>query len=98
MRGILTQDRLEFRQPSKIPAAQCRELSKDLSYYAKAYELRNDAIIAAYASGGYGLKEVGNFFNLHFSTVIVINGSGPDPSPQLSVSRQLSCPVPRQSG
>ena len=28
-----------------------------------------DAIVFAYASGGYSLKEVGEYFNLHYSTV-----------------------------
>jgi len=42
---------------------------KELSYYAKKYKMRNDAIISAYESGGYSLKEVGDYFKLHYSTV-----------------------------
>ncbi len=54
---------------SEIPASQRRPMAKELSYYAKKYPSRNDAIIAAYASNGYTLKEIGDYFNLHYSTV-----------------------------
>ena len=54
---------------SEIPASQHRPVAKELSYYAKKYPSRNDAIVAAYASNGYTLKEIGDYFNLHYSTV-----------------------------
>ncbi len=54
---------------SEIPASQRRPLPKALSYYAENYKVRNEAIVAAYGSGGYSLKEVGKYFGLHYSTV-----------------------------
>jgi len=54
---------------SEIPVSQRRALPKALSYYAKKYKKRNEAIAFAYASGGYSLKEVGDYFGLHYSTV-----------------------------
>ena len=40
-----------------------------LTEYAQQCSSRNDAIRAAYASGGYTLKEVGDYFQLHYSRV-----------------------------
>ncbi len=37
--------------------------------HAKQFDNRNEAIRAAYASGGYTLKEVGDYFQLHYSRV-----------------------------
>ncbi len=54
---------------SEVPASQHRPVAKELSYYANKYPSRNDAIVAAYASNGYTLKEIGDYFNLHYSTV-----------------------------
>ena len=54
---------------SEIPASQHRGVPKNLSYYAEKYKLRNEAIVSAYASGGYSLKEVGDYFKLHYTTV-----------------------------
>lgn len=54
---------------SEIPASQRRPIPKELFYYAQKYNSRNEAIIAAYASGGYSLKEVGDYFRLHYSTI-----------------------------
>jgi len=47
---------------SEIPLSQRRALPKALSYYAKKYKKRNEAIVSAYASGGYSLKEIGDYF------------------------------------
>ncbi|MFW5444292.1 MAG: addiction module toxin RelE, partial [Methylococcaceae bacterium] len=57
------------KELSEIPASQRRPVPKTLSYYAKKYKVRNKAIFFAYASGGYSLKEVGDYFKLHYSTV-----------------------------
>ena len=54
---------------SEIPISQRRAVPKALSYYANKYKKRNEAIVFAYASGGYSLKEVGDYFELHYSTV-----------------------------
>lgn len=36
---------------------------------------RNEAIVNSYLSGGYSLKEVGEYFGLHYSTVSGIVGN-----------------------
>ena len=50
------------KELSEVPASQRRGLPKELSYYAKKYKVRNEAIVSAYESGGYSLKEVGDYF------------------------------------
>ena len=57
------------KELSEIPASQRRAVPKELSYYAKMHKVRNEAIVSAYESGGYSLKEVGDYFKLHYSTV-----------------------------
>lgn len=57
------------KELSEIPSSQRRPAPKPLSYYAEKYKTRNDAIVLAYASGGYTLKEIGEYFKLHYSTV-----------------------------
>ena len=49
---------------SEVPAAQRRKLAKPLEYSD-----RNEAIAQAYASGGYGMKAIGDHFGLHYSRV-----------------------------
>ncbi len=57
------------KELSEIPSSQRMAIPRELSYYAKKYKTRNEAIRAAYTSGGYNLKEVGDYFELHYSTV-----------------------------
>lgn len=57
------------KELSEIPSSQRRAAPRALDYYAKSCKTRNEAIVAAYANGGYTLKEVGDYFNLHYSTV-----------------------------
>jgi len=54
---------------SEVPKSQKRAKPRALSYYQKNYKHRNDAIEAAYASGGYSMKEIAVFFGLHYSWV-----------------------------
>lgn len=54
---------------SEIPAAQRRKSPKPLDYYKKKYQERNHAITMAYHSGGYSMKEVGEYFGVHYSSV-----------------------------
>lgn len=54
---------------SEIPASQRRPVPKSLGHYEQHYQTRNDAIVEAYRSGGYSLKQIGNHFGLHYSTV-----------------------------
>ena len=57
------------RDLTEGPRAQRRPKPKPLFEYARAYRDRDEAIAAAYASGGYTLKEMGAFFGLHYAQV-----------------------------
>lgn len=61
---------------SEIPAPQRRPLPRPLEHYARRYRDRNEAILRAYASGGYGLKAIGEHFGLHYSRVSRIVAAG----------------------
>lgn len=54
---------------SEVPAQQKKQIPKPLDYYAHTYSDRNTAIANAYLDGGYGLKEIGEYFGLHYSRV-----------------------------
>jgi REP element-mobilizing transposase RayT len=54
---------------SEVPAAQRRPAPKPLAHYARKYPQRDEAIVQAYASGGYAMKEIGEHFGLHYSRV-----------------------------
>jgi len=54
---------------SEVPSAQKRQVAKSLKHFEKKYPERDVAIINAYASGGYSMKEVGDYFKLHYSRV-----------------------------
>ena len=57
------------QQLSEIPASQRRPIPKNLGHYEQHNQTRNDAIVEAYRSGGYTLKQIGDHFGLHYSTV-----------------------------
>ena len=52
-----------------IPALQKRALSKPISDYQAKYKDDNIAIKEAYLSGGYTMKEIGEHFGKHYTTV-----------------------------
>jgi putative transposase len=54
---------------SEIPSSQKRGKVKTLSEYEEKSKNRNMAICKAYASGGYSMKQVGDYFKLHYSWV-----------------------------
>jgi len=54
---------------SEIPSSQRRCIAASLEEYEEKNNSRNEAIAAAYASGGYTLKEIGDYFGLHYATV-----------------------------
>ena len=54
---------------SEIPQIQKRPVAKPLKYFSKTYSGRDEAISKAFESGGYSMKEVGDYFELHYSTV-----------------------------
>ncbi len=51
------------------PLAQRRLPAKPPIEYVSLYPVRDRAIAAAYASGGYTLKEIGNHFDLHYARI-----------------------------
>ena len=54
---------------SEIPSSQKRKAAKPLRYYEKKYKDRDTAILSTYASGGYSMKEIGDYYGLHYSRV-----------------------------
>jgi putative transposase len=59
--------RLEgFRE---IPKGQRQVLSKTLRQYQQEFPSRDEAMARAYHSGAYTMKEIGDFFGVHYMTV-----------------------------
>ncbi|MDA3868543.1 MAG: transposase [Gammaproteobacteria bacterium] len=54
---------------SEIPSSQRRQVAKPLDYYKKKYSDRDVAILKAYESGGYSMKIIGDYFELHYSWI-----------------------------
>ncbi len=44
-------------------------MAKSIEHYAKKAIDRNSAIVEAYKSGGYSMKEIGQYFELGTSTI-----------------------------
>jgi len=59
----------EDQQLSEIPKAQRRKVAKPLSYYSDKYKDRDQGVCVAYQSGVYSMREVGEHFGLHGSSV-----------------------------
>ena len=57
------------RELNEVPSSQRRPTPRALAEYETASESRNEAIYQAYMSGGYTLKQIGEHFDLHYSTV-----------------------------
>jgi len=57
------------KQLGEIPSSQRRSKPKALSKYELSSQDRNTSIIESYQSGGYTLKEIGEYFGLHYSSV-----------------------------
>ena len=53
---------------SEIASSQKRQLTKPLSYYDKKFVHRT-AILKAYESGSYSMKDIGDYYDLHYSRV-----------------------------
>lgn len=64
----------QFRDPDKldklseISKAQRRPMAGDLADYREKYS-RDEAMARGYASGAYTMKEIGDFFGVHYMTV-----------------------------
>jgi len=57
------------RDLSEIPRSQRRKRPRSLEHYAKSSDTRDESIVAAYASGGYSMKQIGEYHELHYSRV-----------------------------
>ncbi len=57
------------KELSEVPSSQRRPVPKALGCYEASCRDRNLAICGAYRSGGYTLKEIGDHFGLHYSSV-----------------------------
>jgi putative transposase len=53
----------------EVPSSQARQVAKPLSYYESFSTNRDEVVYLAYQSGGYSMKEIGNYFDLHYSSV-----------------------------
>ena len=53
----------------EVPRPQKRQNPKPIETYKNMMDCRNEAIVAAYRSGGYSMKEIAAFFDLHNSSV-----------------------------
>ena len=60
----------------EVPQSKTKPPAKSLAAFARANVDRNDAIVAAYASGGYTMREIGDYFGLHYSRVSKIVRAG----------------------
>ncbi|MEF8731221.1 MAG: transposase [Candidatus Accumulibacter meliphilus] len=57
------------RDLRELPHAKGRAPAQPLAHYARSYPGRDEAIAAAFASGGYTLKDIGDYFGLHYSPI-----------------------------
>ena len=57
------------RSLDKIPQNQKRKVAQSLQVYEQMASSRDEAIYSAFMSGGYKMKEIGEYYGLHYSTV-----------------------------
>jgi len=57
------------RDLREVPQSKARPRAKPLAAYVRAHPQRDRAIAEAYASGGYTMQEIGDYFGLHYSRV-----------------------------
>ena len=57
------------RDLTGLPQARQRPPAKPLADYVRQSPERNDAIVAAYRSGAYTLRDIGDYFGLHYSRI-----------------------------
>ena len=57
------------RDLREVPQSRPRPQAQPLEDYARAHPERNRAILAAYSSGGYTLRQIGDYFGIHYSRV-----------------------------
>ncbi len=57
------------RRLSEIPKTQRRLVARPLSWYFEKHRDRDTAIIEAFASGGYNMREIGDHVGIHYSRI-----------------------------
>ena len=57
------------KELSEIPSSQRRSVPQPLEHYFDGSSSRNEAIFEAYRSGGYSMKDIGDYCDLHYSTI-----------------------------
>lgn len=60
---------LEKKTVQDVPRLQCRVIPKTLVEYCEQTGNRNEAIRAAFKSGGYTMKAIGEYFGLHYTSI-----------------------------
>ncbi len=63
------QAKVEERDLDEVPRAQHRRPALPLAEYARRCPESGAAVAAAYGSGDYTLKAIGEHFGVHYSTV-----------------------------
>ncbi len=53
----------------EVPSSQKRQVAKPLSHYETVCNHRNESILLAYQSGAYTMKEIAEYFVLHYSSI-----------------------------
>lgn len=64
------------RDLREVPQARRRKPAESLETYSNGLASRDEAIRAAYGSGSYTQKEIGDYFNLHYSRISKIIQQG----------------------
>lgn len=57
------------RPLAEVPRGQRAGRARPIADYENAANTRDEAIVQAYAGGGYSMREVGEYFGLHYSSV-----------------------------
>ena len=74
-------------QPEEVPAAQRRPVPRSLCSYEQESPDREQAIIAAYRSGGYSMRTIARHFGLHRSRISQILAESDGSHPNNGVTR-----------
>ena len=75
------------RDLREVPQAKRRPVPRPLPEYDRAHAERDQAIKAAYASGGYTMQQIGDYFGLHHSRISKIVRGVPQRGGGAQVSR-----------
>lgn len=74
--SMLKKVRQDGKNVDDVPLMQRRMLPKTLEEYSEQSNSRNEAIRAAFGSGGYTMKQIGSYFSLHYTSISrIINSS-----------------------